>query len=100
MQELQLCRGCAKRPRLRCSLYCEGCKRDMDSFIGAAQRQAHAPDGGLCWCPDCTMTEQREWRVREANIRRARELADRASRPPFLDPDPTLPPSRPPPRAA
>lgn len=100
MEALQLCRGCSKQPRIKGSLYCDHCKGDMDSFIGAAQRQAHAPDGTLCWCPDCTMGEQREFRQREANIRNARELAERASRPPFLDPDPTTPPSRPPKRAA
>lgn len=94
MENLQLCRGCEQQPRLRGSLYCEHCKRDMASFLGAAQRQAHAPDGRLCWCPDCTMTEQREFRFRQANIRNARELAHRTSRPPFIDPD------DPPPRRA
>lgn len=93
---LQPCRGCQKRPRIRRSLYCELCTRDMESFTGASQRQAHAPDGNLCWCPDCTMQEQREWRQREANIKQARELAEAASRPPEPPPDD----DRPPPRAA
>lgn len=96
MESLQLCRGCEQQPRVRGSLYCDPCKRDMDSFTGASQRQAHAPDGRLCWCPDCTMTEQREFRFRQAMVRRARETAEAASRPPFLDPDP----NRPGPRAA
>lgn len=86
---LQPCRGCARRPRIRGSLFCDLCDRDMQSFIGAAQRQAHAPDGSLCWCPDCTMEQQREFRQREALIRRNREAAERASRP--IDPDPDFP---------
>jgi len=92
METLQLCRGCEKQPRLKGSLYCEHCRSDMDSFTGAAQRQAHAPDGHLCWCPDCTMGEQRQFRIRQANIRRARDLAFKASRP--IDPDPEPPAPR------
>lgn len=87
----QPCRGCSKRPRIKGSLYCELCDRDMQSFTGAAQRQAHAPDGSLCWCPDCSMEQQREFRHREALIERNRKTAELASRPIDPDPDPPSP---------
>jgi len=89
MKSLQLCRGCDRKPRVRGSLYCPDCKLDMDSFTSAAQRREHAREG--CWCPDCTMSEQRDFRFRQANIRKARALAEAASRPPYLDPDPNAP---------
>jgi hypothetical protein len=84
MASLQLCRSCDKAPRLRGSLYCEPCKRDMDSFTGAAQRRKHTPDG--CWCVDCTTGELRAFRQRQADIRHARELALYAKQPLDFDP--------------
>jgi hypothetical protein len=88
-----LCRSCDKQPRLPGSLYCTSCKADIDSFTEAAQTREHPPN--TCWCPDCAQEDQRAFRAQQAQVRRARELAERASVPLNFDP-----PDQPGPRVA
>lgn len=84
--QLQRCRNCDQQPRVKGSLYCEPCKKQVDSHNGALQRQAHAAEG--CWCPECIMDGQRTFRMRQANARAARDRA-LASRP--WEPEPPGP---------
>jgi hypothetical protein len=94
METLQMCRNCGCTPRIRRSLYCEECTEEMASFTRASRSRAHAPEGELCWCPDCTTSAQRQFRQREAQVAEARRLARQQamSRPPFIDPDDPPPP--------
>ena len=99
MTVMQLCRGCNRCPRVKGSLYCGPCSQDMAEMVEASRAHLHAPEGNLCWCPDCTMAAHRQFRQREAQVAKARALARLAEQPLLWKPeDPD--PNRPGPRAA